>query len=603
MIFINIAIVIIFLITIVILCYFVQITRCFFQRGFVRTIVGILLTLFAVIAFFFSLHAGILSQYHKSINDKKDDKHGLYWFNPCNIVNYPIEQLKNHDFSVSYIDEISTYAEKPVNYIFVVDNSLSTLDNTDENVKKTIENHRLALVRATDRNKHSCLKQGSIEQSVLKLNKPSDFLLVSFVNQLYLNNNTDVHYSVAIYNGERYKDNKKIYTDDEIVEPISSMAINKNEYPFCLFINQYIDKIGKVTFPKERRTNFVKIIDGIQIKSVLREDCKNIITIISDFYHETNTDSFFALENSIKNLSKQAGDNFIVNLVVLAGKQSNNKQYDDINKTKSLINEHCKFVYYYEYAQGTLLNQRDINSYISSVVKYPQRDTSQKIVFYYPFDGDKYEEIKKTKIKFTKGGNYTLNIRNESLFSTPIFLKLTYDDNNDDNILIRNDYPIIERINNEYTYTAQIQTVNIPKNVFLEISNTSSKVKNQIPIVFRELVPKTVCYVLVLAYSLCALLLCICLLFFAMKFKVCKHTDDMYLHMKKKKGLFIGLLILCGIPLIIPVYYLGHFWFLHKGLFVLLLAVFIIIGGVTYQILKHECSLISNKCIEKQCRS
>jgi hypothetical protein len=360
----------------------------------------------------------------------------------------------------------------------------------------------------------------------------------------------------------------------------------------------YIDKIEKVAFPNQRYTNFAKIIDEIQKKSVLLENRKSIVTIISDFYHETNTDSFYALENSIKKLTKQAGDNLIMNLIVLAGK-SNNEQYI-IDKTKLLISEYCKFVYYYEYEQGTLLNQANISSYISSVVKYPQRNMQRRIVFYYPFEGDKYEEIKKTKIKFESEGIYTLNIRNESLYPKSIFMQLTSDNDKEDKILLKSDYPVVETINNNYTYTAQIQTENIPRNVFLEISNSSSKIKNQIPIVFRELVPKTVCYVLVLAYTLCSLLLCIYLFFFAKKFKICKHTDNIG---KLRTILYHGLSVLCFIPLIIlSVHYLRQFWSLDKSLFWLLLFIILVIGAVACRVLMHECFVMPKKCIEKGCR-
>jgi hypothetical protein len=337
--------------------------------------------------------------------------------------------------------------------------------------------------------------------------------------------------------------------------------------------------------------NFVKIIDEISKKSVLLEERKNIVVIVSDFYHETNTDSFYALENSLKKLSKEAGDNLIMNLIVLAGK-SNNEQYN-IDKTRLLINEYCKFVYYYEYEQGTLLNHENINSYMSSVVKYPQKDTLQKVVFYYPFEGNKYEEIKKTKIKFKKGGNFTLNIRNESLFPQPIFMQMTLDNNEEKSILFKSDYPIVETINNDCPYTAQIQAVDIPKNAFLEISSSSSKRKNQIPIVFRELVPKTVCYVLVLAYTLCALLLCACFLFFAMKFKACVHIK------RNKRVLFVGLFILAFVPLLLPAYYLCIFYCLHNTLFSLLLIIVFIIGFITGRFLLHEKTLLDKKCLEK----
>lgn len=117
--------------------------KCIYRSRFLHFAGSILIALFAGLAFFFSLHAGIISQYDRSNQSTSD----YYWFDPINILRYPLQQLSYHSSSFSTRIDATSFKEMqtpPKAFLFLIDKSLST--QTDSIIIKLSEKYRNILL-------------------------------------------------------------------------------------------------------------------------------------------------------------------------------------------------------------------------------------------------------------------------------------------------------------------------------------------------------------------------------------------------------------------------------------------------------------------------
>ena len=143
----------------------------------------------------------------------------------------------------------------------------------------------------------------------------------------------------------------------------------------------------------------------------------------------------------------------------------------------------------------------DMDIYMASIAQVPKVLPIDTLNFYYPFSDNKFVETNMTTIKFKKSGKYVLNIRNESS-EEKVLMKLESDL---DRMILKNNYNDLNYIDSSINYRANVQTQNIHKDLYLEISNKDGM--GRVLISFKELVPKTVCYILIFVHTMIVLLL------------------------------------------------------------------------------------------------
>jgi len=589
------------------LCLSIKMTRCFLKSGIIKMMSNILIILFAVIAFFFSIHANILSQH----DDKED---GLFWFNVRNIINFPIEQLSNNNSQYKK-NEIKFPTHNINNnavpkFVFVIDKTLSTelepiyKQKEDLYIKNFIDEIKKDL-----RNTPSLLKPIENNKSYIDLlkNTPSDLLLVGCIQQLYKLYGNNIEYEVLIYNGE--KENEKKYQE---FQHIGSKKDTKKTEEFGSFLQKY-QNIKNPT-GSDRKTNLNKIISELDHNSYVSDSTQTIITIICDFYHEEETESFYKLDKSLYNLSKRPTI-CQLNLIELYGSKKNNAAI--ITRTMNLCAKYFKHTYLYKYEQRNIFNENsnDFSCYIASIMQIAKQSDSTKINFYYPFKQGVFSKTNQCEIKFP-AGKYTLNIRNESTNKSTNNICISFKDKkNNSHFLLTDEHPIVERLGeNDATYELTMNAENIPYNCFLEISSENNRNKTQFPLVFKELVPKTICYVLILIYTLAGLLFTASLWFLWKKHSICNNTKYPYLFCKinKKnnaaesktkcnKSLFV-LAFVSSVSLII--YYALNLWW-GSGIFLCLTYILFIffVLFLLLHLFKHEFELLHNDkiCKRKGC--
>ncbi|GHV08464.1 hypothetical protein FACS1894160_2810 [Bacteroidia bacterium] len=539
---------------------------------------NILIVLLAIIAFFFSIHSSILSQH----DDKKD---GLFWFNVWNIINFPIEQLEYNDNN--YLNEIEIHEKNGTipKFIFVIDKTLSTKGKIDSNIEKYINS-----IKDDLKDTKSACKPMDVNNSLIDMllseNRPSDLLLVGCINQLHKLYGDNIKYEVLVYYGKEKNTEKQI----------DILPSEKPTDGFCSFLQEY-KKIKRAD--NNHNTNFNKIVSELDNASYISKSDTAIVTVISDFFHEEETESFYTLDKSVYNLSKRNISH--LNLIQLYGNEKN--EIAAIEKTINLFEKYFKHIYLYKYEQRTILNEKqdDFSCYLSSIMQTSQQADNVKIKFYYPFMQGIFSEANKCEIKFP-AGKYTLNIRNESTGKKTNNINITIKNKKtNSHFLLTDEHPIVERLgDDDATYELIMNTENIPHNCFLEISSETNRNKTQYPLVFKELVPKTICYVLILIYIWAGLLFAACMWFLWKKHSVCKHTEWVCWKANNRTKWYALILLILGLVLILGliIYYIVN---LISTNFVWIYIVFILVVLLLLiRFFRYENRILHDKKICRQ---
>ncbi len=483
------------------ICVFgVRIISLFSYNRFIRIGFSLILTIFAVITFIFSLHGNVFSQY-----DKPDRKHSeFYWFFPSHIVEYPVSQLRYHE--ENFLNQVNVSEFNPdtleKNFVFVIDKSLST--NLARQLKDRAKSFRKQIEERIKRNPTACAPLDR-NLSYIKDLDAADLMLIGLIEQLYMLYDhspalkEQIHISVVIYNGEK-----------EIPQPMDELEMLYIDFTLsddiCFFLNGYQQLISKLrNAPRaNRNTNFEKIMREIQSPRYNNPSAANIITLISDFYHEDKTASFTAFEKSVLEFSHTTYEH--LNLIKLKESEKNSEQ--DIERTIRLIKKYCKFILCNEYEHETILLAEESDKtqcYISFIMQtdYGNKRNSE-LNFYHPHTYGKFNHVKKASIRFGQSGLYVLNIMNESMQEQDLYLKLVplkkeWERPGKPLVVVSNN-PVLHHIKHE-NYEMIFEGTDIPHNTYLEIYHQDRQTKVRLPLVFNELLPKTACYLLILSYT------------------------------------------------------------------------------------------------------
>lgn len=554
-----------------------RVIRCLFKSGFYGKTIEIALVLFTVVAFFFSLFSGTLSEHHK---DKNNDPY--YWFRLQNIFEFPIEQLKNHEkvdiTNKNICDTINntilSKAEK-INYIFVI-------DKTASNEQKVENEEWIQTIKQTLLKKFNPFV-------VKKLKYHSDVLSMGMLSILPKN----IDYKIVLYNGSSaiYKSTK-----DSLQK---NMPINKGNRNFEDILKDYTDKLDIEIDKSKQKTKIDDIIAIIDNDSIYNKNSLNAVFIFSDFLPDDRRWS--KLNYDINKLYQKGSEKLFVNLCVLETEQvriqqtehidtiekgkiksinyerskdttieqinksirtvidnqnidndnqteynkRREKEYEIINAKQKTIIEHLKtgkdiediektlsyfkgnstYIKFYSFKQGSILgdlsdkSEEEIKTYLYSIV-YTSNETTDSLCFYYPVSYGKFNKTNAVKIRFKEEGTFTLSIRNESFYKTPIALQLKQLHNKDSVINLKiDDISAKYYISDTCMYICNIQTDNMPSDIYLEMSNEQGK--RRMPILFKELIPKTFCIAMIFIYTLIILLFFSCIAIFLMKFYLC----------------------------------------------------------------------------------
>jgi hypothetical protein len=636
-----------------------RIIRCFFKSGFYAKTIEFALALFTVIAFLFSLYASILSEHYGKTNS------AYYWFNPQHVFEFPIKQLQYYDETQTInINELPK--NDSVNYVFVVDKTLSNQE-TDANwttfVKNSIKNTNRELIKDIDTlNKHSdILLAGMLPylDSSATHNKYSIMLYngllknedTSPIEAMFIKDRTDVMDILQSYVDtvkfiqseefiEKYRPKSRQTNFQRIFDSLNNNNLLKSNYRNVVFFfsdfyhetrnwNMLDKKINK--FFRKDTNLVVKLfeLDILTNEPVLNNKIRpTTIKIGDENYQDIHRQDIANLEldkkvNYIIDYQKSKADRIeskidrVEELLKFFSEQYGNTENesarrlntrDCIEKTKQLIKTNGKYVTIYEYEQGEKFQElyasgggeQTLKLFLSAYAQVPQKAPVDTLVLYYPVSFGKYNSTNKATIKFDIGNTnrreYIFNLKNEG-FSNEIDMQLT----SDSNVIILKEYQL--SLDTIYTvkYSCNIRTQNISNDFYLEVSDTSGQGK--ILIQFKELVPKFVCIVLILLYTLEIFLFFSCIAIFLIKLYHCIVKRYGISDKTKLRNVFLGMYVFPSILLLIfiSVYCaiqvanttgLIIWWSIFSIGILLLLAIFIYNEN---HYIKHQCE----ECLKK----
>ena len=108
----------------ILVCYHNVLTTCFFKHSYVKLMSEIFFLLLTILSIFYSIHADIFSD---------EDFHD-------NILTYPINQIERNDSEycqeIKYIVYDDSIKEESVNFVFVIDRTLSGQEKKDPNYQE-----------------------------------------------------------------------------------------------------------------------------------------------------------------------------------------------------------------------------------------------------------------------------------------------------------------------------------------------------------------------------------------------------------------------------------------------------------------------------------
>lgn len=481
-----------------ILAYRKMITTCFFRHSHIKLISEIFILLFTIVTFLYSTYANVFFD----IN------------NHDNFFIYPINQIQrnNDNFPQKIKINNKCTSKDTLNYIFIIDRTLSTIDKSDYATKNSLLD---AVIKNLKNNKND-----SITNTIKKEFQIADILLYKMLSALNQNNNRFTC-SIIIYNGEftnKYPKKKHHPTNDII----------NVKHPTNDFLKCYVDTLKVINCILEREkckrnTNLSQIFKIPQDSLLIAKKRENILILISDFKHEEITANWAELEYEINKYVEENGSNDVLQLVCLKGSSNNND--DVINATNSLIMKYTTFVESGRYKQENII--RDIDDLCSNIVQIPVKDTLQKIEFYYPLIYGKFQKTNNARITFTNitqnDTSFLFNLKSESIGKEHIALKIDISLNKS-KLLI--DYPKKMIIDSGKPYKLTFESQNNLDNIFLEISRPSEQTKQKIPIVFKNCLNNGVCYILITLNTLFIILLLFISLFFCLRISKCRCVTN-----------------------------------------------------------------------------
>jgi hypothetical protein len=274
----------------------------------------------------FGIHAGVLSKYE----DPKFGEQGLYnWFNPKDIIKFPVNQLKyaqNNNEPRAIDDEDVKEPNENIAYSFILDKTSSIDINTQQlnAIKSDIVNRN----------------ENGLTIESLKKFELTDLISLSMLwdirkKRKTLNDNSHFNNShkamIFCVDGDTV----------QVLKPISGVNFEyKNildNAPFNDIVNGHIDFVNRQTAQPNQVTNLSQMFKDLDAK--ISSDNNNVskdyhvITIISDFKNEGTDD----IVNILKK-AKFAQKNFQLNLIRLKAKNDN-----DSSSTKTLKKLHELF--------------------------------------------------------------------------------------------------------------------------------------------------------------------------------------------------------------------------------------------------------------------
>ena len=584
--------------------------RCFCNSGFVKTIASIMGVLFTIIGIFVGIFAENLTQH-------SNEYHNRYWFTPKNIIEFPIEQLKYHALQSSALDSllkdekvktgiINDIANKivlnpdtnKVDYIFVIDKTASGKQNTRIPQKILSELRENVESRIKEQLKY----RYKLDTKYFPYRE--DLLLVSCILAISDScNQKNIGSQVFVYRGE----NKDTVEGDFI--QIKSDDI-------LTFLKDYKEKYVKHNgFKSKLYTNFNSVINKINHSYLPTNNSKTVITIFSDFLHEDrNTESFEQLNTNIGNFINKIRQsscsnqepNVLINLIKLNVNNPTFVNNNKIEETLNLFRKHFHFEHKKTYTESEILEAENINERMAQLTTYIRKDRfyyetleeKEKIsnlIFYYPFSIGKMEQIHSSYVKFKiEGENKNIqpnvsfiNISDNSVCPTKFIFRLI-NINTCETITLSegetNEGEFIKfSLDTTSFYIASIDACKIPNNLVLNIATQGrdsigcQTIKEQIPIQFKTLTPKILCYVLIISITLFGILLATLLIYFCFRLTICRYAYYKSEHMAKITGWLVAFItgyfavkvLITLVCYCIELYCIESIDYIHEGSFFL----------------------------------
>jgi len=453
----------------ILICYHNVLTTCFFKHSYIKLLSQIFVLLLTILSIFYSVHGNIFA-------DKNLEE---------NFLIYPVNQILRNDTNNKKENkykqiEYNTNKDKNINFVFIIDRTLSRLNNENVNIRKELSD-RIDYIADQNHKRYFDI---------------CDFLLLEMVDSLKtkIDSLKNHQVSVVIYNGS--KPDTKDTTCYKLIPSTNS------------FLQIYADSINKNKDIFGTTTDISKIFKLVQSK--IDTNYYNVITVISDFANEKNISE---LDPTLKELTNNVTDlKTSLNLVHLCGSAKNDA--NEIERTKERIRKYSHFIFFDEYKEELLTQELSRCSFITQM---PVKNNTTKIVFYYPLSYGKFHETSVAHIKFpniSSTDKFWFYLKSESS-SEKIYLKIEENISKKSYQLI--DQPELIEVDSTKQFSLALKSQGKPDNLFLEITHPKNLTRQKIQIVFMEYLTNNVCYILIILNTFFIILLIFLSFFFYYK--------------------------------------------------------------------------------------
>jgi hypothetical protein len=479
--------------------------------------------------------------------------------------------------------------EEPVHYIFVVDKTISAQANLQQDIEdfKRITNGRIGFDVSAKNNKFIDREDFMLACCIDKILKedPKCTYQVFVYNgekltmserqndkfefeEIIENKNRNIEYFITNYKYREYNDRQSRNTNfvsiaNKILESLPPCATNKNKSVTVFSDFEHEDDVTE---------NFAQLDSAIGAlkENLMTPNKKNEPSILMNLVKLSSGKSKF-----LHNLSpitptswslnpysfEHKDDNELFHSVALTGNVENHisitinaEKIDKENKIEQTLNafrKHFHFEYQYIYNEFEILVKESITDILSHIVTFirkdkvhykhwSKRDSISCLTFYYPFSIGKMDQLHSAFVKFDTKDKDTI-YRNlifcasDNSINHAEFLMRLHDTVNDDKkeLILTNGEPEEFYIDFSHIYQVDIDVDKIPHNMVMDISFQNNKdstttIKEQVQIQFKTLLPKFLCYLIILAIILFFILLATLFFYFCYKLAICKYACGSY---------------------------------------------------------------------------
>lgn len=264
-------------------------------------------------------------------------------------------------------------------------------------------------------------------------------------------------------------------------------------------------------------------------------------------------------------------NNYIQNHITILAPNDTVDEVSKIEETKRLFRKHFHFEYKNIYNEYSITSRNDRIDFMVYLITYIRNDkfiykkiqekrSISRLTFRYPFSIGKMESTHSNLVMFDLDSKNPINtdkafisIKDNSFFPVNFIFKLHRIRSNEDKetdkleLILSNDdedvpKEIIFHKGDLYRIVFEIDKIsdNMIFDIYVQDSVSKSVVREQIPIKFKTLLPKILCYIMIVFISMFGILLATLLIYFCFRLTICRYAYHLNEDMAKITGILVA---------------------------------------------------------------